>query len=745
MRLPPTALTREILATLTGHIEPVRCSLAYQAAIGLVFLVMLLLPLVYVGMIVGVGYGIYLYAVHGTWLFTGVGTGRSVRVGIFTLLLYLGPLAVGIILLLFMCKPLFARPARREKPRSLTRRGEPLLFAFVEKLAAVVGAPCPSRIDVDCHVNASASFRRGWLSMLGNDMVLTVGLPLVAGCNLRQLAGVLAHEFGHFAQGWGMRLSYVIRQISHWLTRVVYERDAWDQTLVDWSTGSDYRLQIVLWTARGCVWLTRRALWLLMIVGHAVSGVLLRQMEFDADMHEVRVAGSDAFESTCRRLAVLNVATSGAYEDLNHWFRESRLGDDLPALIMANVDQLPLHVHVLLDERIDSSTTSWLDTHPADSARIARAKQADEHGKFRDERAATALFSDFAALSRTVTFDFYKVALGPKIKISDLHPTDRLLARQQRENAAAQALLRYFQGAFNPLRPVPFASAWTEAPADPRACAARLQRARQQCAALVTAYREKCDEFSRLDTALLECDQAAAALSGGIRVKPNTFSQLLDSFDQVRRVRAVMRGQQSKLAAQLEPFERAAAERMTAAFELLHVPQVAAKIPDGAALAERCRDLLATPVAFRSVLVPLLELRNAHSATMLLLQYLDGREKDLELTNAIVEQMRVLHRLINDERSLLGAIDYPFQHGKGKISVAVYCAESTPASEDLGGLLTSAGQILDRLQALAVRVMSQLALAAEQVEGALRLPPLAESAVAPGVDAGASHNLTAPS
>ena len=55
-------------------------------------------------------------------------------------------------------------------------------------------------------------------------MVLLIGLPLAAGLSLRQFAGVLAHEFGHFSQGFGMRLTYVIRSINIWFMRVVYER-----------------------------------------------------------------------------------------------------------------------------------------------------------------------------------------------------------------------------------------------------------------------------------------------------------------------------------------------------------------------------------------------------------------------------------------------------------------------------------------------------------------------------------------
>jgi len=75
--------------------------------------------------------------------------------------------------------------------------------------------------------------------MPGNDLVLAAGLPLVAWLSLRQFAGVLAHEFGHFSQGAGMRPTYVIRSISHWFTRVIYERDEWDDKLVQWSEGTD--------------------------------------------------------------------------------------------------------------------------------------------------------------------------------------------------------------------------------------------------------------------------------------------------------------------------------------------------------------------------------------------------------------------------------------------------------------------------------------------------------------------------
>ena len=63
------------------------------------------------------------------------------------------------------------------------------------------------------------------LGVFKKDLVLTIGLPLVAGLSIREFGGVLAHEFGHFAQGGGMRLTALVRFVNGWFARVVYERD----------------------------------------------------------------------------------------------------------------------------------------------------------------------------------------------------------------------------------------------------------------------------------------------------------------------------------------------------------------------------------------------------------------------------------------------------------------------------------------------------------------------------------------
>ena len=145
--------------------------------------------------------------------------------------LYATPAIAGVVLMFFMVKPILARPPARQEPLPIDAEAEPILFAFIDEICRQVRAPRPRRVQVDCTVNASAGLMRGPFNVLRGDLVLTIGLPLVAGLSIRELAGVLAHEFGHFAQGGGLRLTATVRGVNAWFGRVVYERDEWDVTV----------------------------------------------------------------------------------------------------------------------------------------------------------------------------------------------------------------------------------------------------------------------------------------------------------------------------------------------------------------------------------------------------------------------------------------------------------------------------------------------------------------------------------
>ena len=414
----------EILNAFQGGIPRTRVSVLYQIGLVLVAIVMVILPIIYLAMIIAAGWGVYYYAVHAKFLLTSMHGGG--RLYIIKLLAYLTPLLIGCILVIFMIKPLFARRPKQAQPLALNPSVDATLFAFIAKICDAVGAPMPKRIDLDCELNASASFRRGGASLFGNDLVLTIGLPLVSGLTMQELAGVVAHEFGHFTQGFGMRLSYVIRNVNGWFARVVYERDAWDVWLAEWvSEAEDWRIMIVGGLAQLAVGFSRLLLKLLMYFGHGVSCFLLRQMEYDADSYEIKLAGSPAFEQTTKRLSVLGAASNDSYKSMRAaWNTSHRLPENFPAFLTKMESKLSPESRTKIEDSVGLSQTGIFDTHPSPGDRIRRARQANDSGVFHLEYPATMLFANFDAVAKQVTFLHYTEDIGLPCDASSLVPVD---------------------------------------------------------------------------------------------------------------------------------------------------------------------------------------------------------------------------------------------------------------------------------------------------------------------------------
>ncbi len=418
----PTAT--ELMAAFGGPIVRTPVSALYRMGLVLVTVMMVLLPLVYLLLIAAAAYGVYAYATHFAFLLTSARLGLYVYIA--KVVAYFAPLFAGAVLVLFMIKPLFAQRARHAQPLAMNPALEPALYAFIARICDLVGAPMPRRIDLNCELNASAGFRHGATSLFGNDMVLTIGLPLVAGLSLREMAGIIAHEFGHFSQGFGMRLSYVVRNINGWFGRVVYERDAWDLWLEEWSMAEDdWRVLVVGVCARMAVGFSRLVLKVLMFIAHGASCFLLRQMEYDADSYEIKIAGSVASEAATRRGAELMEALGRSYKEMRTvWNLSRRLPEDFPAYLALQHSRIPLAFRERIQDTLGLTRTGLFDTHPSDGDRIRRARQAGEPGVFYLDRPASVLFSRFDIVSKQVTQLHYSEDLGLVFVSENLRPVE---------------------------------------------------------------------------------------------------------------------------------------------------------------------------------------------------------------------------------------------------------------------------------------------------------------------------------
>ncbi len=287
----------------------------------------------------------------------------------------------------------------------------------------------------------------------------------------------------------------LIMRINMWFARVVYQRDDWDESLESYSSTDNGFLVIILVAAtRLAVWLARRVLWVLMQVGHLVSGFLSRQMEFDADRYEARMVGASCFAETMWRFRLMSLAENGACADLNSSWQQRRMPDNFPKLVMANIPQIPEQVVSAFRQQAATASSGLFDTHPSDKDRIARARrEAPDDGIFHLDGPATDVFRDFDALAKAVSFDMYRASLGPSISQDQLFEVSELLATQAAAQEGAVAAGRFFLGALDMSRRLPMPGEYPAAPAELAAAERSLAAAREALQSAPRATSSRAD------------------------------------------------------------------------------------------------------------------------------------------------------------------------------------------------------------------------------------------------------------
>ncbi len=421
----------ELQTAFSGVLPRRRIPFFYQVGLVLVAVFMVLLPLAYLAFAAATACGVYWYARHGLALFSGLAGG--IYLLLTKIVLYLGPLVAGVVAVFFMFKPLLARSPKRVHPIELDPSRHPRVYQFIAQICDLLHVSMPRRIDLDANLNASAGFRRGWQSLFGRDLVITLGLPLVAGLNTRQFAALVAHELGHCTQGFAMRLSFLIESINRWFLRVVYQRDTWDEALEEWSNeAEEWPVGFIVTCAQFAVWLSRRLLALLMFAGHAAMCFMSRQMEYHADACASAVAGVAGLESLLMRLRELSLLHDMAYGGLvQSWRQRHLLPDSLPEFLEQLETRMPADFREQASRTLLNEAAGVFATHPTAAQRIRRARQRSEPGLFDLERPARALFTNFGGISKILTSCHYRQNLRLAVTPPMLKPAAEFFADGQ--------------------------------------------------------------------------------------------------------------------------------------------------------------------------------------------------------------------------------------------------------------------------------------------------------------------------
>lgn len=374
---------------------------------------MLLLPAIYVGITAFSIYGAYWIATRGFSWFLGLNGSIYLH-----FLGYSASMMAAVLLALFLLRPLVAKIEKGPQPVRVDAKREPVLFHLVDRISAAIGAPMPEEILVDTDVNASARLTRGVFS---NTLTLTIGLPLLYGTNVETVAGILAHEFGHFTQRWGMRASHLIHGINYWFYRQVHERDSWD-SFVEKMLEQDFVVfQFGAILAQIGSFLVRLLLTVLGMLAGLFSFSLSRQMEFDADRFQIALLGSARYGETAENVRILAVGHELAVRDLSAALDGDKKVDNLPRLAAIKTAKLSESDRKRIVDSIEEVNTSVFDTHPTDRARLRKALEADLPPQFTLDGPAEKLLCEIDRLSQLATLQWYR-SHGIDIVPSEMTP-----------------------------------------------------------------------------------------------------------------------------------------------------------------------------------------------------------------------------------------------------------------------------------------------------------------------------------
>jgi len=711
-----------------GEWRPIWRSPLYHLSLFAVAAVIVLLPLAYLALIVGVGWGAYWHATENLSLITEIGS--EARGGyrargwglLLRLLFYAGPLVVAAGLLVFLLKPFVASESSRYEHPSIYPSEEPALFAHVEEVCRVLGAPTPKRIDLTGDVNAAASFRRGlWSVFVPGDLVLTIGMPLVTGLSLRQFTGVLAHEFAHFNQGAAMRAYLITHTIVAWFQARAARRDTWDDALDEWAEEAPHPVVwITVLVLRLCVFATRMVLWVFALVAAALTSFMSRQMEYDADRHQARLIGSADAIATMRRIHELSAATQTAISQAHEqWRATKKLANDVPSIIAAASRSLPASERDRIERMLTEEGAGLFDSHPAPKRRVRAMERQNESGVYGPPGPAAALFRDLKGANVRATYAMYKEFIGEEVFEGTFVDSSVLVEQHSAAERMTGELERYL-GFTPPASRSIFLGQSVLAPAeDPGRAWARVREARAALASMrdlakhAEAYDQAYRQFSRCAQAKTLLDLGLTKLSKSLKIERATPAAVAKALEDAR-------DQLAATSYTLDGALEAGAKRLGAALNLLARPDVHGKLPDGAALAARAMDLV----------VALDALKRVQPAVRMIGEQLDefeaiimavgqGAGEDDRVRKRVKQLDRALRPPLEEVRRDAGGTRYPFESSKPGQNIGRFLTGAGRFQTDPEWLLTASRDVVIRAGQMHARILGELAGAATVVEHAL--------------------------
>ncbi len=112
----------------------------------------------------------------------------------------------------------FVSPVGGDRGVKLRPKDAPRVFGLLRKIEKRAKGKRFERVFIDMEMNASVSRSSGLFGLFGfGPVTLNLGLPLMQALSVNQLAGVIAHEYGHVAGNHNALAHWVYRIRRNWI------------------------------------------------------------------------------------------------------------------------------------------------------------------------------------------------------------------------------------------------------------------------------------------------------------------------------------------------------------------------------------------------------------------------------------------------------------------------------------------------------------------------------------------------
>jgi len=272
----------------------------------------------------------------------------------------------------------FLTPRGRDYGLRVKRKDAPLLFNLLSKIQRRGKGPAFARVFIDEQMNASVSRHTGFLGSFGlGPVTLTLGLSLMQALTVRQLAGVIGHEYGHIAAK--------DNALSQWIYRI---RNSW------LGMGERLKLEPIWYILQ----LNKFYQWFISMF-RAYSFTLSRQCEYEADSFSASIVNSDNIAQ-----ALIAIEIRASHIDARFWERIWKKAEDNPnpigspykkiSIIFKNLNQQGDNSYII--NRLKEQERSLDSTHPVLKDRVAAlGKEIKQPAPLKESSANKLLGSHF--------------------------------------------------------------------------------------------------------------------------------------------------------------------------------------------------------------------------------------------------------------------------------------------------------------------------------------------------------------